>query len=176
MIDGVPSRPFSAITLPPYRKPEISFADEIIEYSRKTYSTPRAEVEKGILIATGVEEVLTDQSQRRASPLSSACQTVRRGLEDTEMFDAVCTNCEKQIKVPFKPDPSRPVYCKDCFVKSKQKSSTETKKVSLSQLRNAREKFAPPAPRIKEEKPKKQRKIVDTEELKKILEETLPKE
>jgi CxxC-x17-CxxC domain-containing protein len=175
MIDGVPSRPFSAVTLPPYPKPEISFSDEIIEYTRKTYGTPRAEVEKGVIIATGVESIPTQsQSESKPSFVKPARQS-GGAVEDTEMFDAVCTNCEKQIKVPFKPDPSRPVYCKDCFVKSKQKSSAETKKVSLSQLK-PREKFAPPAPRIKEEKPKKQRKTVDTEELKKILEETLPKE
>jgi len=48
MIDGLTSTPFSASTLPPLALPEKTFADEIIEASRKKYSTPRAEVEEMI--------------------------------------------------------------------------------------------------------------------------------
>ncbi len=32
-----------------------------------------------------------------------------------EMHDAVCSSCNKQTKVPFKPSGDRPVYCLDCF-------------------------------------------------------------
>ena len=143
MIDGVPSRPFSAITLPPIPKPEVSYANEIIEYSRKTYATPRAEVEKAITKATGVEEA--SLGDKPSFP------------EDRAMFDAVCVSCKKDIKVPFKPDPTRPVYCKDCFEKMKQKPIHST-----------------PAKRADTEG-KKQRKSVDVEGLKKILEDTFPK-
>ena len=31
------------------------------------------------------------------------------------MFDAVCSNCGKPCQVPFRPDGTKPVYCKDCF-------------------------------------------------------------
>lgn len=34
-----------------------------------------------------------------------------------EMFDAVCDNCGKACKVPFKPTSGKPVYCSDCFEK-----------------------------------------------------------
>jgi CxxC-x17-CxxC domain-containing protein len=30
---------------------------------------------------------------------------------------AVCTDCGKECEVPFKPDPSRPVYCRECYTK-----------------------------------------------------------
>ena len=30
------------------------------------------------------------------------------------MFNAVCSNCKREIQVPFKPDGRRPVYCIDC--------------------------------------------------------------
>src|SRR3989344_6138519 len=151
MIDGVPSRPFSAITLPPILKPEISYAGEIIEYSRKAYGTPRAEVEKVIAKATGVEEVFLEESR--------------------DMFDAICVNCGKEIKVPFSPDPTRPVYCKDCFAKMKQKHP----KVSSGwKPKTALDKPSYSAKRADAEG-KKQRKNVDMEGLKKILEETFPK-
>lgn len=32
-----------------------------------------------------------------------------------EMHDVTCADCGKQTQVPFKPDGSRPVYCKDCY-------------------------------------------------------------
>ena len=34
-----------------------------------------------------------------------------------EFFDAVCSDCGKECKVPFKPTQGRPVYCRDCFRK-----------------------------------------------------------
>ncbi len=46
MIDGVGSPPFSAETLPPIAPPEISFASQIIDSSRKTFAKPRAQVEE----------------------------------------------------------------------------------------------------------------------------------
>lgn len=38
---------------------------------------------------------------------------------DREMFPAKCADCGNDTEVPFKPDPSRPVYCRDCFMKRK---------------------------------------------------------
>jgi CxxC-x17-CxxC domain-containing protein len=32
-----------------------------------------------------------------------------------EQFEAVCAACGKQTTLPFKPNGSRPVYCRDCF-------------------------------------------------------------
>ena len=48
MIDGVASQPFSATTLPPIPKPEISFREKVIEISRAYYTNPKNEVEKTI--------------------------------------------------------------------------------------------------------------------------------
>ncbi len=48
MIDGVTSQPFSGVTLPPIEKPLVSFKEDIIRFSRSTYSNPRAEVEEAI--------------------------------------------------------------------------------------------------------------------------------
>ncbi|MDZ4678152.1 MAG: zinc-ribbon domain containing protein [Oligoflexia bacterium] len=38
---------------------------------------------------------------------------------DRQMFSAVCSTCGAQTQVPFKPDPAKPVYCRDCFKKSR---------------------------------------------------------
>ena len=34
-----------------------------------------------------------------------------------EMFDAVCSECGKTAKVPFRPTSGKPVYCTDCFAR-----------------------------------------------------------
>ncbi len=157
MIDGVPSRPFSAITLPPVIKPEVSYANEIIEYSRNTYGTPKEEVEKAIIIATGVEEPLTENKISSFVERQPADKS-----ENKELFDAVCVDCEKDIKVPFKPDLTRPIYCKECFEKRKTGTSS-----ALSENKSNSAKRA-------DMDGKKPRKDVDLEGLKKILED-LPK-
>ncbi len=48
MIDGVASRPFSALTLPPMFKPKENFSEEIINKSRGKYAWPKKEVEEQI--------------------------------------------------------------------------------------------------------------------------------
>lgn len=32
-----------------------------------------------------------------------------------EMYDAVCAECGKETRVPFKPHLDKPVYCSECF-------------------------------------------------------------
>ncbi len=49
MIDGVGSRPFSAVTIPPIEAPQRSYRAEVIEHSRTTFGTPRAGIEGSIL-------------------------------------------------------------------------------------------------------------------------------
>lgn len=46
MIDGVGSRPFSAVTLPPIEPPPVSYRTQVIEESRKQFGTKREEIEK----------------------------------------------------------------------------------------------------------------------------------
>ncbi|MEM2889013.1 MAG: CxxC-x17-CxxC domain-containing protein [Candidatus Bathyarchaeia archaeon] len=38
---------------------------------------------------------------------------------EREMFKAVCSECGKECEVPFKPDPNRPVYCRECWAKKR---------------------------------------------------------
>ncbi|MDH5770948.1 MAG: DNA-directed RNA polymerase [Candidatus Bathyarchaeota archaeon] len=37
--------------------------------------------------------------------------------EKREMHKAVCADCGKECEVPFKPDGSKPVYCRECYSK-----------------------------------------------------------
>lgn len=49
MIDGVSSQPFSATTLPPIPNPEKTHRAEVIEMSRKQFSSPKSVVEASIV-------------------------------------------------------------------------------------------------------------------------------
>jgi CxxC-x17-CxxC domain-containing protein len=40
---------------------------------------------------------------------------VREVRGKRELFDAVCATCGAATRVPFRPAPGRPVYCRDCF-------------------------------------------------------------
>jgi hypothetical protein len=48
MIDGVGSQPFSATTLPPIPAPEISYKQQVIDFSRMTFARKKDDVEKEI--------------------------------------------------------------------------------------------------------------------------------
>lgn len=102
MIDGLTSRPFSAETLPPAVS-DYDFEKEIIEFSRKKFGTDRKSVEERISKYAGVE----DMPKFEARPSNRTATS--------ELFDAECQKCGKKVKVPFKPDGKRPVYCKACL-------------------------------------------------------------
>ena len=96
MIDGVAGRPFSAQTLSPFPTPEKSYKEKIIKVSRERYGTPRKKVEDKIAKWTGPLE-MPSTIQQPAGPV---------------LYDARCSMCGKDTKVPFLPDGKRPVYCK----------------------------------------------------------------
>lgn len=113
MIDGVSSRPFSASTLPPVKMEGESVDKQIIDYSRMQYSTDR-EV---------VEEKIAKDTEDDASPTGGTPAVKDSFGRTSELYDTICQSCDKKMKVPFKPDGKRPVYCKTCLKKMEQDPS-----------------------------------------------------
>jgi len=163
MVDGVAGRPFSAQTLPPFEKPKKSYREEIIRFSREKYATPREIVEQNIARWTG-SYVLKEK------PAS----------KEVELFDAQCQRCGKWIKVPFKPDPTRPVYCKSCLKKIEKERTEEEgiktisledlllkKPISFSGKKEKKEELS------QQNEISKKKKEIDKEKLKEILRESL---
>lgn len=37
-----------------------------------------------------------------------------------EMHKAICSECNKECEVPFKPTEGKPVYCKECYQKHRK--------------------------------------------------------
>jgi CxxC-x17-CxxC domain-containing protein len=186
MIDGVASRPFSAITLPPIPPPEKSYIEGITKYSREQYACSKEEVEKRISEwhAPIMKSVATPPPSGGASTFKPE---VGEKLALPKLFDAVCSNCGVATKVPFQPDGRRPVYCKDCRasgVKPVRPPIRPIRRVlpSLQEGEFVERQSAPERitlqelkKRAEKEKPQRQKAGPDLEELRKTLEETLTK-
>ena len=56
----------------------------------------------------------TCRQSRKAERYGSA-----GGSKTRQMFPAVCAQCGKDTEVPFEPREGRPVYCSDCFSKTR---------------------------------------------------------
>lgn len=44
----------------------------------------------------------------------------RRDFGPREMHKVVCSECDQECEVPFKPTEGKPVFCKECFRKRRQ--------------------------------------------------------
>lgn len=73
------------------RKKEVAVS---CESEKNTLENKRKKIEKG------VQKEETKLSQRK---------------EEKNVYEAVCSTCEEKIIVPFKPDPGRPTFCKECL-------------------------------------------------------------
>ncbi len=111
IVDGITGRPFSAATLAPIEAESESCREKVIEHSRKEYATDRAKIEQEIAEWTGAFDI-----EQKSQPKS-------KGIE---LHDVQCKECNKWTKVPFKPDPTRPVYCKACLNKRAERGKKPT--------------------------------------------------
>jgi len=129
MIDGVTSRPFSAKTLPQMVKSgDKQIEEEVIRSSRDLYCRPKAEIEREINNWSGMS-----LGGENDIPTSSSL----------EKFPAVCSLCKKDTTVPFKPEPGRAVYCKECVAKIKS-GEVKVEKTSENQIKYDETKFFKP--------------------------------
>ncbi len=137
MIDGVTSRPFSAKTLPPMVKGgDKTVEQEVIQSSRDLYCRPRDIVEKEINDWSGMS--LGDENM---SPTG-------------EKFPIICSHCGQERTVPFKPEPGRPAYCKECIAKIKSGEVKVVKGSKAEPIHDEAEFFQPLADLGIEFKPK----------------------
>ncbi len=147
MIDGVASRAFSASTLAPFLKPTKTHKEKIIKLSRERYGTERKKIEEKI--AKWSEAVITAATAK------------------DKPYEAVCSTCNKKIRVSFKPDGVRPVYCPTCLEKARAEGAREKPPAPES----------PPAPERKPAQgrsaPGRKRKEVDIKGLRSVLAESL---
>lgn len=146
MIDGVASDPFSAATLPPLFDSMITDnAEKVVKVVRERYAQTREVIEDKINRWSGTslsenvvrtfnrkEEFGGQGRKAKGADRSSrpAVRTDRLAIEDSEGFSVICADCGERTMINFKPDNSRPIFCKKCL--SKPKSERSQKFVRLS--------------------------------------------
>ncbi len=113
MVNGVATRPFSAITLPAFKlNEEVMSEEEVIELSRKNYSRKNEDVEREIMAWSSGSG--GDDGEGVVSSGSAAAHDKNTGKVQ---YNTVCSSCAKETTVPFEPRGGRPVYCSDCYGK-----------------------------------------------------------
>lgn len=156
MIDGLAGRPFSAQTLVPFQKPEKSKKEKIIKVSRERYAARREVVEEKITKWLGFLDI-SSLPAPTAAPVSV-------------LYEARCAECGKAVKVPFKPDGKRPVFCKSCLKKVKKTQEQEVSQIPAISLKTAlREKPISFLDAERKKREKRPRKKVKKEDLRKAL-------
>jgi CxxC-x17-CxxC domain-containing protein len=136
MIDGLTGSAFSAATLPPIDLTKtVGNAEKVIKVTRERYGTSREIVEEKINRWSGMlteKDLQTNGSKpeiirikannmnndsvatKKTAPVRST-SSVQKTDDNRTMYAAKCATCEADIQVPFKPDSSRPTFCKDCL-------------------------------------------------------------
>ncbi len=159
-IDGIVTTPFSAATLPPIDASDTEKnLEKIKRVSAERYGTPKQQVEEKISRWSGVmkpdvqnklKKLVTEETQEKkevnkkrekqtaSSPeKQKPAEIDKTAAEDSRPeYEAVCSACGEQVKVPFKPDGQRPVFCKQClkeYRRQQMKLQNEIKGSSASE-------------------------------------------
>lgn len=67
---------------------------------------------------------------------SNRSRSGSRNSGRSQMYDAVCSDCGKNCKVPFMPSSGKPIYCSDCFEK-RGNGNNSSRRSSFSDRRNS---------------------------------------
>ncbi|MEZ0536211.1 zinc-ribbon domain containing protein [Caldicellulosiruptoraceae bacterium PP1] len=79
------------------------------------------------VFTAGEQEFYAEKGFKNEPSRCKDCRDQRKSMQrrearpqqKRELFDAVCSACGKETKVPFRPRNDRPIYCSDCFAKVK---------------------------------------------------------
>jgi len=173
MIDGVASRPFSAVTLPPIGFPTDSF-DKVVKVSRERYAAPRDQIEDKIMRWSGMDNGLGDAELdeyeiefNKAAPLVAKVPTEKK-KDDRKWDKKPKQNFEKKNNIDFASLRPQPVFVPPPtvklpykenipvtkpFVKPSFSKAPEQKSDNKFPSRTSQNKpFVPPAPKDLEQK------------------------
>lgn len=67
------------------------------------------------VFSAGEQEFYAEKGLVNKPKRCPACRGARRQKNKKKLYDAVCSKCGAQTKVPFKPIPGKEVFCKECY-------------------------------------------------------------
>ncbi|NCF75298.1 MAG: type IV secretion system DNA-binding domain-containing protein [Xanthomonadaceae bacterium] len=184
MIDGISSEPFSATGLPPLTKKEGN-VEKIIQSSREHYSRSRSEIEEKIIKWTEAnkEKNIIRNNQNSGNKILDKKETIKKYKKDEiknkNEREVLCSYCGAKTTIFFKPDGIRPIFCKQCLTKLRNKELVIQKnnkgeyiilkepnkqkdplEISLSQLKFKKNKEEKNKSLDKDKQPKKNKKDI----------------
>ncbi|MFA6307665.1 MAG: type IV secretion system DNA-binding domain-containing protein [Patescibacteria group bacterium] len=126
MIDGVTSEAFSANTLAPVPLSEevAGVKDKIISVTRERYAKPREIIEDKIIRwseGRGEDDISKmSNTEEIVVNKKTATNTTKRKAKNNKKAtgiskDVNCDLCGKHTKINFEPDPTKPIYCRECL-------------------------------------------------------------
>ena len=76
------------------------------------------------VFTAGEQEFYAEKGFQNEPQRCKACRDAKKAAIKGQrvLYDAVCAECGKEAKVPFKPTEDRPVYCSDCYAKLKEQA------------------------------------------------------
>lgn len=75
------------------------------------------------VFTVGEQEFYAEKGLTNKPKRCQECRKARKQTRKKKLYDAVCSSCGIETKVPFKPIEGKEVFCRDCF----KKDETEAK-------------------------------------------------
>jgi CxxC-x17-CxxC domain-containing protein len=101
-----------------------------VAYSDRTISC--VDCGQPFVFSAAEQEVFANRGFTNDPKRCPACRAVRRGdrygdngggtyrnYGPRQMFEVTCASCGRPAQVPFEPKGTRPVYCNDCYQKTR---------------------------------------------------------
>lgn len=133
-----------------YETPKTNIGANNIEPVKKVYpsvnnySAPRLPAikvypaesnQKNSTTASAAQKIVPSASiSAAASIVTPVTRPSAAGDVPRETYTAICATCEEKITVPFKPDPSRPAFCRECL--KEHQRITARKKIATERQEN----------------------------------------
>lgn len=70
------------------------------------------------VFTAGEQEFYAEKGFENEPQRCKECRNARKNRSNNgarEMYPVTCASCGVETQVPFKPNGTRPVYCRDCF-------------------------------------------------------------
>ncbi|HMP67704.1 MAG TPA: TraM recognition domain-containing protein, partial [Candidatus Paceibacterota bacterium] len=128
MINGIGSHPFSARSMPPLEKPEISIVDEIIKSSREKYSHNRLGIEENIKHNLNSENETVNKSENKPPKNNSQKNNFQK---DDSISEKAFSKNNHSNKKDFAQTKTRTIFNSSPIVKKSRPMIDEKTKLEL---------------------------------------------
>ena len=107
-------------TIEPTDEPKEDVADEAVVDAPKV----EAPVVEDVIVEEPAEQALEDVvadevAEVPVAPVAVAAEPAGVDQQGRQLYNTKCSSCGKDTQVPFQPTEGRPVYCRDCFTKTR---------------------------------------------------------